>query len=196
MSQLGAGLYEATRYEDALPVMEAELSMKRRHGASERDILVAQSNLAGTYSALGRHQDSLRIKRDAYSGCVRLFGEEHEKTLLVANNCASSLNGLRHFAEARSLLRKTIPVARRVLGECHQITLTMRWQYARAFYGNPGATLDDLREAVTMFEETERIALRVLGGAHPLTEDIQRDLRAARAFLRARETPPTTKSQK
>ena len=176
MSQLGAGLYEATRYEDALPVMEAELSMKRRHGASERDILVAQSNLAGTYSALGRHQDSLRIKRDAYSGCVRLLGEEHEKTLLVANNCASSLNSLRHFAEARSLLRKTIPVARRVLGECHQITLTMRWQYARAFYGNPGATLDDLREAVTMFEETERIALRVLGGAHPLTVDIQRDL--------------------
>ena len=30
-----------------------------------------------------------------------------------------------------------------------------------------GATLDDLREAVTTLEETERTARRVLGGAHP-----------------------------
>ena len=36
-------------------------------------------------------------------------------------------------------------------------------------YKDPGATLDDLREAVTTLEESERIARRVLGGAHPLT---------------------------
>ena len=191
MSQLGAGLYEATRYEDALPVMEAELSMKRRHGASERDILVAQSNLAGTYSALGRHQDSLRIKRDAYSGCVRLLGEEHEKTLLVANNCASSLNSLRHFAEARSLLRKTIPVARRVLGESHESTLRSRWMYAVSICTDPAATLDDFREAVRTLEETARIARRVLGGAHPFTTALEPALQDARAALRARETSCT-----
>ena len=53
----------------------------------------------------------------------------------------------------------------------------------------PSATLDDLREAVTTLEETERTARRVFGGAHPLTEQLQVDLRAARAELRARETP-------
>ena len=36
-----------------------------------------------------------------------------------------------------------------------------------------GATLDDLRKAMTMLEETERIARRVLGGAHPLTMEIE-----------------------
>ena len=51
-------------------------------------------------------------------------------------------------------------------------------------------TLDDLREAVTTLEDTERIARRVLGGAHPITVQIERDLRKARATLRARETPP------
>jgi hypothetical protein len=50
------------------------------------------------------------------------------------------------------------------------------------------ATLDDLREAVTTLEDTERIARRVFGGAHPLTTDIERDLQNARAALRARET--------
>ena len=46
------------------------------------------------------------------------------------------------------------------------------------------------REAVTEHEEIERIARRVLGGAHPLIGGIERTLRAARAALRAREAQP------
>ena len=67
--------------------------------------------------------------------------------------------------------------------------LKMRWNYGLALYRDPGATLDGLREAVTTLEETERIARRVMGGAHPLTADIEDELRYARATLRARETP-------
>ena len=52
-----------------------------------------------------------------------------------------------------------------------------------------GATLDDIREAVNILEETERTARRVLGGAHPLTVDIGVYLHNSRAALRARETP-------
>ena len=52
---------------------------------------------------------------------------------------------------------------------------------------DPGATLDDVREAVTTLEDTRRIARRVLGGAHPLTKGIENALQYARAILRARE---------
>ena len=69
--------------------------------------------------------------------------------------------------------------------------LTMRWIYAMALYKDDGATLDDLREAVTTLEDTERIARRVLGSAHPTTGWIERNLQEARAFLRVRETPPS-----
>ena len=82
-----------------------------------------------------------------------------------------------------------IPVARRVLGESHDLTLLMRLNYGRALYNDPGATLDDLREAVTTFEEIERTARRVFGGEHPLTKGIGFHLRESRAVLRARETP-------
>ena len=51
------------------------------------------------------------------------------------------------------------------------------------------ATLDDLRAAVTMLEDVERTARRVLGGANPLTGLIERSLEESRATLRARETP-------
>ena len=96
---------------------------------------------------------------------------------------------LRRFEEAKSLLRKTMPVARRVLGDSHDLTIQMRARCARALYKDPGATLDDLREAVTTLEDTERIARRVFGGAHPFVVGIEGDLRKARAVLRARETP-------
>ena len=80
-----------------------------------------------------------------------------------------------------------MPVARRVLGESSDLTLRMRWLYAMTLYGDDAATLDDVREAVTTLEETERIARRVLGGAHPTVVPIGKTLRDARRALRARE---------
>jgi hypothetical protein len=169
--------------------MEAQLSMLRRVGGSEGELLVVQSNLASVYERLGRDEDVLRMRRDVYSGCLKLNGEEHNSSILAANNYAVMLKDLRHFEEAKSLLQKTMPVARRVLGEGHDLTLRMRWIYAEALYKDSGATLDDLHEAVTTLEDSERIARRVLGGAYPLTTAIEAALQNARAALRTRETP-------
>ena len=58
------------------------------------------------------------MRRDVYSGRLKLHGEEHEEDSLsslqlrVVPCCC-----LKRFEEAKSLLRKTMPVARRVLGE-------------------------------------------------------------------------------
>ena len=60
---------------------------------------------------------------------------------------------------------------------------------AESLYRDDGATLDDIREAVTTLAETERTARRVLGGAHPITRGIEVALRDVRAALHARETP-------
>ena len=58
-----------------------------------------------------------------------------------------------------------------------------------ALYEDPAATLADLRETVTTLEDSERIARRVLGGNHPLTEWMETSLRCSREAVRARETP-------
>ena len=55
---------------------------------------------------------------------------------------------------------------------------------------DPGATLDDLREAVTTLEDAGRTARRVFGDAHPTTLMGEALLGDVRATLRARETPP------
>ena len=192
MTTLGNGLSAAQHDEDALSVKEAELAMRRRLGESEADMLAVQNNLASTYQLLGRSEEALHMKRDVYFGYLKLNGEEHKCALSAALNYASSLKGLSRFEEAKSVLRKAIPVARRVLGEGHDITLRMRKVYARALYGDPaatlsmvaGAALDDLREAVNTLEDAGRTARQVLGGAHPLTEGIEEDLRrSSRAIL-------------
>ena len=108
---------------------------------------------------------------------------------MAANNYANSLVTLDRFEEAKALFRKIIPVARRIVGNNNCLTLAMRRNYASALCEDTGATLDDLREAVTVLEETDRIARRVLGGAHPRVMGIEQYLRDVRAVLRARETP-------
>ena len=134
---------------------------------------------------LGRREEASHVQRDVYFGFLKLRGEEHNDTFMAAINYASSLIDIERFEEARSLLRRTIPVARRVLGDGHRLTLKMRLLYAMALYRNDGAKLKDLREAVTALEETERTARRVLGGSHPTTRAIEGALRDARAALQA-----------
>ena len=98
-----------------------------------------------------------------------------------------SLAKLRRYREAKSLLRRTLLVARRVLGEGNEITLHLRWNYAQSLYKDDAATLDDFREAVTTLEEASPIARRVLGIAHPNARGIELCLQEARAALRAHE---------
>ena len=148
-----------------------------------KSMLAAQNNLANSYEVLGRKEEALSMRRDVYSERLKLSGEEDLSTLIAANNYAMSLNDLKRFEETRALLRRAMPVARRVLGESHEIMLWIRWTYAKALYKDGDATLDDLREAVETLVETARTARRVLGGAHPLTVDIEHGLQSLRVAL-------------
>jgi len=63
----------------------------------------------------------------------------------------------------------------------------MKKMKAEMLYDDDGATPDDLREAVEIFEEVYRTSRRLLGAAHPRVFDIELNLKSARAALRARE---------
>ena len=132
------------------------------------------------------------MRQDVYSGNVQLHGEESEDALLAAMNYGASLTLVGRFEEAKSLLRKVMPVAQRIFGESDRTTLTMRKIFAEASYKNPGAKLDDLREAVTTLEDVERTARRVLGGAHPLVGSLESSIRRSRKALQTREASPGT----
>ena len=120
------------------------------------------------------------MRQDTYSGWLKLKGDAHEETLREATSCAITLSNLHRYAEAKALLRKMIPVARRVLAESDDLQFRMRMACNRALCEDPAKTLDDLREAVSMLEEIEPTARRVLGGAHFIVEEIERRLPPSR----------------
>ena len=119
----------------------------------------------------------------------KLSGAEHRSTLLAAYNYATTAASLNRHKVIEALLLRTIPVARRTLGEGNDITLAMRSLYAEMLYKKDGTTLDDLREAVTTLDEIEPTARRVLGGTHPTTARIEHELRYARAALARASLP-------
>jgi len=183
MGLLGGGLLDADYHEDALSVREAELSMKLRLGVPQGSILTTQNNLAIAYDAVRRHEEALRLKREVYSGRLKLNGRENRMTLIAAGNYASSLVSLQRFEDAKLVLHKMIPVAQRALGEGDILRLRMRKTLATALFVEESATLTDIREAVTTLEETTRIARRILGGVHPFVAEVELALRDSRAAL-------------
>ena len=167
------------RSDDALVVV---LEEERRVAQAARPVVVqgVVDRAHGHVRDRARRDPEKVLLRPSLPALLRVAG---------ALNLGVSLKDLQHFEEAKSLLRRKIAVARRVLGDVHDLTLKMRLNYAEALYEDDRATLDDLREAVTTLVESERTARRVFGSAHPLTEGIERDLQTSRATLRARETP-------
>ena len=163
---------------------EAELAMERRLGAPEQNILIVQTNLAITYATLGRQDEALRLRRDVYSGRLKLHGDQHFDTLREANNYAGSLVDLERYQEAKTLLLRTLPVARRVFGESHDLTLKLTWHYAVVLYRDPNATLDDNIESVNRARGrgTDRAArARWRTSVHSGNWEVPRESRGARA---------------
>ena len=116
MTLLGNGLFETDHYADALSVFKA--SWLRCGALAHQNITCSSRRVIWlTHIRLGRCEEALRLQRDVYSGHLKLNGEEYYETLREANNYASSLIDLQRFKEARTLMRKTIHVTRRVLGE-------------------------------------------------------------------------------
>ena len=186
IGNLGNGLSGADQHEDALTVRETHVSMLKRFDDSESNLLAVQGNLANTYANVGRMEEALSMRREVYSGDLRINGEEHPKTLREASNYANTLIQLERFEEAKSVLRKMIPVARRVAGDNDEVTFKMRCIYAQALYKDSGSTLDDLRESVATLEDVVPRAQRVQGGAHPQVVIIEEALRNSRTALDAR----------
>ena len=184
MSLLGSGLHEAEHYAEALSVKETELSTLQRLGASQDNILIMQSNLANTYSKIGRFEEALRMDREVYARFKLIFGNCHNCTLTAANNLVFQLLRQRKHAEAVSILREPLSDARRAFGDDHEMTLMLGSLLADSLVA-PGTerTIDGLREAIVMREDICKRSRRLLGISHPHTERRQRALDSNRSAL-------------
>ena len=156
------------------------MSMLRRLGASEGEILVAQTNNANCLYDLGRKDEAVAIERVVYSRKKKLWGETRRSTLVSGNNLVCSLNRMGQYAEAKTLARKLVSQCRRARGPEDGLTLSLRQAYAETLYKTPTASRADVLQAVTILEDVAKTLRRVFGTHHPLTLDALADLERAR----------------
>ena len=143
-----------------------------------------QGNLANSYSALGRFEQSLNITRDIYAQSSELYGRDNTSTLVSAVNLACSLvEDLEQFDEARAFLQDRILEATRALGKDHDLTFRMQRMYAQCLYQNDGASREDVTAAIATLEELDRKLTRIYGASHPQTESTRDRLAEAREKL-------------
>ena len=112
--------------------------------------------------------------------------------LLMALNLASALMDLNIglFSEAKALCSEMHTKSRRLLGEEDDVTLSLRYSYAKSLVYNPAASLEELRLGVAVLEKIERTALRVFGPSHPRVSGVRATLREARR-LSERDAEPS-----
>ena len=87
------------------------------------------------------------------------------------------------YKEAKSLLHKHIPVARRALGNEHDLTLDLRNLFARAIYRDTNSSRVHVHEALAIAEDVLRTTQRVFGTSHPYSRGSRKDLESARMRL-------------
>ena len=90
---------------------------------------------------------------------------------------------LSHFVEAKVLIRKTLPVARRVIGEDHDTSMGLRCLLHHSTVLDPKSTRGDVQEAKKELDKILCQARRVLGATHPRLLAIQKTVDGARERL-------------
>ena len=110
------------------------------------------------------------MKLVTYRELVSTVGFKRPETFQAALNLTNRLIGDdpdRH-AQAKDILRQAISTAPSVIGAEHEVTLSLRCNYAVA------VQFDNLAFATNTFKDVLRIARRVLGNAHPKTSEFER----------------------
>ena len=92
---------------------------------------------------------------------------------------ANSLIKLDLFAEATALANETLPTARRICGDMHDVTLGLRYIFPRSIVLNPDATQEDLRGAKEEAEDLLRTTRRIYGQSHPRVQLVRELLEMA-----------------
>ena len=132
----------------------------------------------------------MRGSEDAPRGPFCLLERRHGLAETVERGAGIPVerHGLERHAEAKPILYKAIPNARRTLGAEHDLTLNLRKFYGQFLYEDPSASRADVVEAIEIIEDVQRRARRVFGPGHPNWESLPRDLMAAREKLASFDT--------
>jgi len=146
---------------------------------------------------LGHHEEALEIKRKVHDLFKTNMGMHNRDTIVSALQVAMVLIKLKRFEESKHLLKDQLPVAQRVFGLDHEITLRLSAEYAQAIFcasvikfggrvGEGNIKMKkigekDFLESKAITEDTCHRMLRIYGPKHTRTQFVQKQLKIMRS---------------
>jgi tetratricopeptide (TPR) repeat protein len=122
-----AELFEAGRYDEAVPLFQQALaSCRSTLGAEHPDTLTVAGNLGVAYVAAGQRRRGLRLIAVNLADRVRVLGEDHPATLTARNALAVAHRRNGDADTAIRLAKQVVLQRSRALGAAHVDTLTSR----------------------------------------------------------------------
>ena len=160
-------LGDSLPHEEALTIYQTLLAATKiaaLHDANYRAmILVAETNVAKVLEELGRHDESLEIRRGLLGRTKAYHGATSRDTFIDALNLGNSLFETKKYEEAKALLPEYVDSCCATYGPDHRLTLKLRFALCRA----RGVVWDGSYEEVCAsdkdLEDIDRRVRRVLG---------------------------------
>ena len=160
-------LYQAGRYQDAIPLAEEALAIRREQlGERHPDVADSLNNLALLYEGQGRYGEAEPLHNKALAIRREQLGERHPDVADSLSNLASLYLVQGRYREAEPLFIEALAIYPEQLGERHPNVATTRNNLAELYraQGRYG-------EAEPLHQEALAIRREQLGEHHPDVAD-------------------------
>jgi len=165
LNQQAVELYQAGRYQEALPLQKRALELNEQAlGPEHPGIATSLSNLAGLYQAMGAFDQALPLYQRTLKIREKALGPEHPDTAASLNNLAALFWAMAAYDQALPLYQRALKIREKVLGPEHPDT-SVSLNNLAMLYHSMGA----YDQALPLFQRALTIREKVLGPEHPAT---------------------------
>jgi len=163
MNTMGAVYYSLGLYDEALPLLESALRLRREHLDPDHvEVAESLNSLAELFFAKGAYDAAEPLLRETLDMRRRLLGDQHPDVAASLNNLAVLLADKGDHEASESLLRESLAMNRRLFGDEHPAVASCLSTLASLLQdsGDYAAAEPLLREALAMRR-------RLFGDQHP-----------------------------
>ncbi|MCH9020162.1 MAG: tetratricopeptide repeat protein [Proteobacteria bacterium] len=159
----GKALYEAGKYEQAIPLHRRALELgEREFGPDHPTTSTLLNNLAVVYRAQGRYEAAEPLHKRALAIWEKALGPDHPDVATGLNNLAGLFKNLGRYEAAEPLYKRALAIREKALGPDHPSVATTLNNLAGLYHaqGRYEAAEPLLKRALAIDE-------KVLGPEHP-----------------------------
>ena len=157
----GESLLYNGRFQEAVPVFEKELEVKKRRGDADDSVAYTYIQLGRASDSLGKYADSLRYYDEALQRFVRCFGTGHVSVAQTYNNMGLVFKELGDYEKALYHYQNALDIKIKSLGGAHVSSATTQNNIGEV-YRNQGK----YPEAMRMYEQCLATFEKCLGPDH------------------------------